>query len=166
MSFNALALAKLGIGFGAKAVATLGLVSLVALPPVIVDQPTWGSSAGGSSYDGGQGYVLTEHGWVKLTKIQKVGAKAFTASVFTSSSVAVEIDGANAGSYPAAVRSESSIDTETNKVSADANAAAFSATSEVPADLVGAGMATYTARIEWLSADELLVLLDVFDNKD
>lgn len=46
------------------------------------------------------------------------------------------------------------------------NGAAFSATSEVPADLVGAGMATYTARIEWLSADELLVLLDVFDNKD
>lgn len=38
--------------------------------------------------------------------------------------------------------------------------------SGVPADLVGAGMATYTARIEWLSADELLVLLDVFDNKD
>lgn len=53
-----------------------------------------------------------------------------------------------------------------NVVTADANAAAFSATSGVPADLVGAGMATYTARIEWLSADELLVLLDVFDNKD
>lgn len=79
MSFNALSLAKLGVGFGAVAVVTLGLtlgevVEQPSLPPV--SQVTV-QTAGSADNDGGRGRVIKDHAWVKPTNAKRYTSQSF-----------------------------------------------------------------------------------------
>lgn len=150
-----------GKSWGAAFGAAFGAITLVVLPTAPADTFSSGSGGGASYSDAGQGYIKTEHGWVKLTKLKKVGASAFTATVSITSLVEAGVAGTPAGSLPASTYGVASISTGTACTEAGAIEANLSSSAYQDLGVVGANLTTYSARIEWLDADELLVLVDL-----
>jgi hypothetical protein len=163
---NALSVAKLGIGFGARAAVTLGLVSsLVVVPPQVAEARTvQGSGGGGSRSDAGTGWVRTEHGWVKLTKIQRVGVQALPYSTISRAHATIGHTGTSAGAASVDVRVFSQISTPAGKKSQahtlDAHTTSHRTVTAHAAHLQAGAT---SADIEWLDADELAMIYFALD---
>lgn len=162
MSFDALALAKLGIGYGAVAALSLGLVGGEPAAEVAVEMAPVVRPVGSGHYDTGNGYVRREHGWVKATKTHRVGvADHFTVMprVFADGRGATARHGVTPGAgqpTAGATAAFKSIDVRINCIDGRVLVEG-SVTGEVSriACRHGAGGTTT------LAADELLALLDL-----
>ena len=165
MSFNALSLAKLGLGYGAKAVVTLGFLTVAVLPPETVAEPSWYEGGGGISSYVGRGFVQVDGKWVQLEKIKRVGGRTYAALVSTSSDTyAGDGPRAKASAFGATPHCESGISIEALTFSGRTFDPSVSAMSEVVGDAPSVQeLGVYPVRVEWMSTEEICFIVDVFD---
>lgn len=163
---NPRSIATTGIGFGALAAATLGFIVQVVEPPVVVDTPPSTQQGSGSRYDAGQGYVRTEHGWVKLTKVVRVGVDAFDISKVSRSGVRLTHAPLSVRSHDLAIASSSAQSGSTLSIAVKDYVASQQAITVANIDeaLQFATATSHSTSIEWLSMDEIVAILEMTDD--
>ena len=124
-----------------------------------VTQPAYSQSSGGSG-DGGTGYVLTEHGWVKLTKWVRSGAKTHE----STQHAATQVDFGNAFATTKVQDFEACMATQATTTlvvtPTRSHTISYGLTFGVAFDLTTSVSRTHSASLEWLDGDELLALLE------
>ncbi len=147
--------------FSVKAFSALAFaMALVVLPPQIVEAQTSQGGGGGASYDAGTGYVKTEHGWVKLTKFVRAGAEVADYTVLPRGVASIDIAQGKVTAYTACVASSMSIDIGEASTGAHAHVGKVTLSSNVEIDEATLTAMARPCKIEWLSADEILMILE------
>lgn len=127
-------------------------------------QPTTSTPVGGGvgRDEGGQGYVLRDYGWVKITKIVRSGAKAFDFIVFARNGIAASTSKAGGRGGSARVAASVGVGAQVSATSARSAEMVGAATSVVAMTdtLQSVAAKSHDGGIDWLSADEILLLME------
>ena len=132
-----------------------------AEPAPAVDTPQASSSAGGAYYDTGKGYVRKDHGWVKATKYGIAGGKALDLAVQVRSSAFLDpgkVTLARGAPFAPQAACEVTIKKSIAIVTGYTMRAATNCNQG--SDLANCAASARSARVDWLSADELVVILE------
>ena len=156
---NPRAIALQGIGFAALFVAVQGItpVQIAADVPFAVAAP---SSGAGVYYDTGRAVVKKDHGWVKATKYGVVGGMPFDMSVLQTA-MARGVTGITYAK-PFAIQVASISDTYGTVAKTDgvAYTCKYVASFDTVIEQATLSANTRPIGVEWLSADELVVILE------
>jgi hypothetical protein len=159
------AIALQGVGFAAALLAAQGFgpteVDVVAPTPVSVQAPS-GAVGGGSSHDGGRGWIKKDHGWVKATKWAKFGAWDFNAVVSVQAGRHAQLDQFTGRDFDgvAHAKAQSRACLERFQACNYVGRAEASAVVTHQETLQFAQATDYFSTVDYLGGDELLILLE------
>lgn len=153
------AVALQGIGFAALLVAVQGLAPVQQ--PAVAQETVVVHRAGGGHYDAGQAYVRKDHGWVKATKFGISGGKPFDISILQKSIAQIEQPaGVPVRALPAVADSKNAASISYTSTLALAYTQDTAMHSSASVSRAKFGARSQAMDREWLSADELLVILE------
>ncbi len=161
MPTKAQLIATMGIGYGARAMVGIGFtLALASVEPSFVQSQPYNAGVGGGGYDKGQAYLKTEHGWVRLTSFKKIGASAFEASASVGASAEADIAPVKARSIPPIVNVQSIVNSDCVNANAISFSAKIGSKTTVDSEIAMAEAVAKPCRIDWLSADEIMIILE------
>lgn len=159
---NLRSVAILGIGLVGLAGASLGFIDEGQAPeqPAVVEQAR-PSSSGSAYYDTGKAHVWKDHAWVKAVKWGVSGGRPldFTTLQKAGGNVALPVP-ARAAALGCGVTVSAGVTVAQQRISAIAYNSLVESTSNAEVGLPMTSATTSRARVDWLSADELILILE------
>lgn len=163
---NQKAFLTLGVGFGFLAAATLGVQTpseVVDPPQQVVTHQAPQTGGGGGYYGAGRALVKQGHTWVALTKSPNLTLRTANADAAVSVSAGFIPTSLKLSQTEIRTHSGNAVEFCATSLSLTTTEPDFDVKAEAAGDTEHLRLASNQPRIEWLSMDEVLMLLETID---
>jgi hypothetical protein len=120
------------------------------------------SNVGGLFDDAGTGYVKQDHAWVRVTKYSRGGVSVRDIAVAVSGTAALDATGCRSSAIDASVKVSCAATMDSCAAIVNGYNTHVSGRCSAEIYSVGCGGLAIDPKIDWLSADEIVIMVDQF----